>query len=201
MGREVPDQPLALQGKWIPASWRPRRSLVVLPESDTDAVGRPISRLLGASPRTANSSLHDLNSSSSVCLSFPANIGVGCRVLCPRTTADWGGELGLFLARRCKPTVEAAGQQKGHLRTGSEGDRWKKGGVFGHRVTAFSSLPHTTHGGGPSVPHGSGEEGDEERRNPPEPLMNQAGHPQDPCTNVSGGYPMATIHSYTLRRP
>jgi len=54
------------------------------------------------------------------------------------------------------------------------------------------------YGCGPSVSQGIGEEGDEERRNPPEPLMNQAGHPQDPCTNVSGGYPMATIHSYTL---
>lgn len=173
---------------------------MVLPESDTDAAGRPISGWLGASPRTPNWSLHHLNSPSSLCLCFPASIGIGCRVLCPRTTANWGGELGFFLARRCKPAVEAAGQQKGRLRTGSEGDRWRKGGVFGHRVTAFSSLPHTTHGGDPSVSHGSGE-GGEERRNPPESSMNQAGHPQDPCTNVSDRYPMATTHSYTLRRP
>jgi len=73
----------------------------------------------------------------------------------------------------------------------------EEGGVFKYSVTAFSSIPRTTHESGP----GNGEGGDEERQDPLGPLTNQASDPHDPYANVSNEESLAPIHERTLLRP
>jgi len=87
------------------------------------------------------------------------------------------------------------GTQQSQLRAGSEGKQMKEGWSFRTQVNRFFfSVAHHAW----KWPERFSRD-EEESLNPPEPLMNPAGHAHDPCTNVSNEYLLAKTHSYTLR--
>ena len=101
MGREISGQLLGLQGVYpslVEATSLPRGYESCLNQSLTPQ-SRDLHVMAGRLPRTPNSSLHDLNSPASLCLSSPAGIGLVCRLLRPWATANWCDKLGILLAR------------------------------------------------------------------------------------------------------